>query len=232
MMATRIWRFCFHLLYNRFARAYDLVSRSVSLGHWRSWQRTVLPLLPPPAAGPILELAHGTGDLQIDLIGVGYHAFALDRSPNMGRLARRKLTRRGFRSQLARAEAQALPFGARTFPTVVCTFPTAFIIQPETLTELARVLAPGGRAVLVLVGQLGGSGALARFISILYRLTGQSDQIEADAALRQRFQHSAFALETKIARLDGSAAQLVILTRVPGQSAAVSELSLEFAAKP
>ncbi len=228
---TRIWRFCFHLLYHRFAWTYDLVSRCVSLGHWRSWQRTVLPLLPPPAAGPILELAHGTGDLQIDLIGAGYHSFALDRSPNMGRLARRKLTGRGLRSQLLRAEAQALPFAADSFPAVVCTFPTAFILQPETLGELARILLPGGRAVLVLVGQLDGRGALPRFISLLYRLTGQSDQLEADAALRQRFRHPAFALETKIARLDGSAAQLLILTRTREQSTAVSELSLESAAE-
>ena len=228
---TRIWRFCFHLFYNRFAWTYDLVSRCVSLGHWRSWQRTVLPLLPPPAAGPVLELAHGTGDLQIDLIGAGYHSFALDRSPNMGRLAHRKLTRRGLRSQLARADAQALPFAADSFSAVVCTFPTAFIIQPKTLGELARVLAPGGRAVLVLVGQLDGRGALTRLISLLYRVTGQSDQLEADAALRERFRHPAFSLETKIVRLDGSAAQLLILTRAGEQSADASELSLEFSAE-
>ena len=224
---NRIWRFCFHQFYNRFALTYDFVSRCVSLGHWRSWQRTVLPLLPPPAAGPVLELAHGTGDLQIDLIGAGYLSFALDRSPNMGRLAQRKLAKLGLHGQLVRAEAQNLPFGASSFPSVVCTFPTAFILQPATLRELARVLAPGGQAVLVLVGQLGGRGALARFIRLLYRLTGQSDQVEADEALCERFQHPAFAVKAETVRLDGSAAQLLILTRQRKKPPGVSDVTME-----
>ena len=69
----RAWRsllrFGFRLLYHELAWTYDLVSRVVSLGQWRTWQRTALEHLAARRGDPILELAHGTGDLQIDRPG-------------------------------------------------------------------------------------------------------------------------------------------------------------------
>jgi hypothetical protein len=51
----RLWwglvRFGFRLLYNEFAFTYDTVSKVVSLGAWRCWQRAALKYLAvPPGA--------------------------------------------------------------------------------------------------------------------------------------------------------------------------------------
>ena len=226
-MLSRIRRVCFRLLYNEFAFTYDVVSHCVGLGHWRSWQRSVLTRLPSPDAGPVLELAHGTGDLQLDLLQAGYETVALDLSRNMGRLARRKLAGYGLRTGLVRGDAQALPCGTGSFTSVVCTFPTPFIFQPDTLGELHRVLLPGGQVVTVLAGQLHGKGAMRRLIRLLYRVTGQRDGVADNSALRQLFQHAAFTIETRVVSLDGSAVQLAILTKTTGESGAATDLRLE-----
>ncbi len=53
-------RFFFSLLYHQFAWTYDLVSATVSLGHWQEWVRASLPYL----HGRTLEIGYGPGHLQ------------------------------------------------------------------------------------------------------------------------------------------------------------------------
>src|SRR5260370_38001805 len=84
-------RVCFSLLYNQLAWTYDGVSWLVSAGQWRNWQRSALPFLP---GRPVLEVAHGTGNLLLDLASLGLEPIGLDLSPAMSRIASRKLKRR------------------------------------------------------------------------------------------------------------------------------------------
>lgn len=175
-------RFGFRLLYNELAWTYDTVSYVVSLGAWRCWQRAALKHLGAPAAGPVLELAHGTGALQLDLHALGYCAVGVDLSPQMGRIARRKLRRQGAPVRLARSQAQRLPFAAGAFAAVVCTFPTEFIFAPETLREVSRVLRQGGRLIVVPAGVFTGRGAAEAGLEWLYRLTGQRGGGPGDVA--------------------------------------------------
>lgn len=167
-------RFGFRLLYHKMAFAYDTVSHLVSLGAWRFWQRSVFQHLPHPTAGRVLELAHGTGDLQLDLHERGYHSVGCDLSPQMGRIAWRKLSRQ-TRPRLIRCQAQQLPFPDAAFAAIVATFPTNFIISQSTLCEARRVLIPEGQLIVVLSGYLKGRDPLARFIEWLYHITGQRE---------------------------------------------------------
>ncbi|MEP7294461.1 MAG: class I SAM-dependent methyltransferase [Chloroflexota bacterium] len=90
-MIARLWwrliRLGFHLLYNPLAFTYDWVSWVVSLGAWRCWTGTSLRHLNAEAGATILELAHGTGNLQLDLNAAGYRAIGYDLSAAMGRIA-------------------------------------------------------------------------------------------------------------------------------------------------
>ena len=170
---TRLLRLLFDWLYGPFAWTYDAVAWLVSAGQWRTWQRAVLPLLP---AGPVLEIAHGTGNLLADLLAQGRPAIGLDRSPQMGRIARRKLLRRAPlpSAPLLRADARALPFAAGCFPAVVATFPAEFIADPRSAREAARVLAPGGRLVGALGAWITGNSLPDRAARLLFRLFGQA----------------------------------------------------------
>lgn len=176
-MISNIWwslvRFGFRLLYNELAFTYDLVSYIVSLGAWRCWQRSALTYLPESTEGLVLELAHGTGNLQIDLHARGYRTIGYDLSGAMGRIARNKLKDRGIPARLVRGKAQQLPFPNGQFSAVITTFPTDFITSSDTLHEVQRVLRSDGQLIIVPTALLTGSGIFARLLEWLYRITGQ-----------------------------------------------------------
>ncbi|MCE2472144.1 MAG: methyltransferase domain-containing protein [Anaerolineae bacterium] len=226
-MLTQVWRLLFRLLYYELACTYDLVSASVSLGRWRAWQRSVLRYLPAAEDGLVLELAHGTGDLQVDLLRAGYQTVALDLSAQMGRLARRKLRRAHLAADLIRGDAVHLPCKSASFASIVCTFPTPFIFAGPVLAEMARVLCPSGRAAIVLVGQLRGGGILRALIRRLYRLTGQRDAFLCrPGAISDLIGADAFTVESEIVTLPDSAVQLLILTKAAANAESSPDLSL------
>lgn len=212
---TRTWwrlvRFGFRLLYNEMAWTYDLVSWVVSLGHWRRWQRASLKHLQTTQNDTILELAHGTGNLQIDLADQGIKAVGLDLSPFMGRIARRKLQRKRAKTRLVRASGMQLPFPDAVFKGAVSTFPTEFIIHPDTLAEVHRVLKPGGQLVVVPNGMLTLRGLISRFLEWLYRITGQRGPW-ADDPLKA-FRHGGFSPELVREDLPGSQVWIVVATK-------------------
>lgn len=168
----RLVRFGFRLLYNEFAWTYDAVAWCVSAGEWRSWQRAAIPVLNLPTGAHILEIAHGTGNLHLDLMQAGYTCVGVDLSRAMGRIAMRKLRRAGLTPTLVRASALSLPGARASFDGVVCTFPSDFLMQPDTLREIARVLKPGAPYAIVVHGVLL-RGWWRPFLDLLFQLTGQ-----------------------------------------------------------
>jgi SAM-dependent methyltransferase len=140
-------RLLFEALYkNRYL--YRFASTVPFAGQWRVWQRLVLPRL---VGHDVLELGCGLGDLLADMCEAGYACYAVERSPEMVEAARATLRRRGVGrpAQVLLGEAQRLPFAAAAFDTVVSTFPSEYIFDPDTIAEVARVLRPGGRLVVV-----------------------------------------------------------------------------------
>lgn len=168
----RLIRAGFWLLYHPFAFTYDIVSWVVSMGAWRAWTRAALQFA-TPEDGRVLELAHGTGNLQLDFQTRGYDAVGCDLSPQMGRIAARKLRRAGIDPRLVRCRAQALPFPAGAFRVVIATFPTDYIVNPRTLSEVQRVLTTTGRFIIVPGAAFTAGGIVRRALELAYRLTGQ-----------------------------------------------------------
>ncbi len=188
--------FGFRLLYNELAFTYDVVSKVVSRGAWRCWQRAALKHLTAVPSARILELAHGTGDLQIDLKQAGYETVGHDLSRAMGRITRRKLARQGMTAALSRGKAQQLPYKDRAFMAVIATFPTDFILKPETLAEVRRVLTDDGQFIIVPNGRFVGGGLVRRLLEWLYRITGQmGDEGAFEAQIKAFFDQHGFSLE-------------------------------------
>jgi ubiquinone/menaquinone biosynthesis C-methylase UbiE len=207
----RLVRFGFRLLYNEMAWTYDGVSWVVSLGQWRNWQRAVLKHLNAKSGAVVLELAHGTGNLQLDLAKSGYERVALDYSPAMGRIAQAKLRRNGVSAPLVRARGQALPFADNTFSAVVSTFPTPFIIEAETLQEVYRVLKPGGCLVVVMNAIFTRGGVVKETLEVAYRVTGQRGDWGVD--LPALFEAAGFEVSVAVEPCRWSVAQVLIATR-------------------
>jgi ubiquinone/menaquinone biosynthesis C-methylase UbiE len=201
-------KFGFRLLYNEMAWSYDTVSWIVSLGEWRSWQRAAIKHLNVERGARVLELAHGTANLQIDLRTAGLDSVAVDLSPYMGRIARHKLLRNRIVPRLVQARAQALPFPDGSFPAVVSTFPTDFIVERATLAEVYRILKPGGRLVFVPNGVLTRGGIARQGLEVAYRATGQRGS--GSVRIEERFDSAGFKLSTVTEQCRISMAQVVI----------------------
>ena len=205
---TRALRLFFRLLYGPFAWAYDAIAWVVSRGKWTAWGAAVLPLIP---GGPVLELAHGPGHLLVSMARRGLRPVGLDLSPQMGGLARRRLRRAGFPPRLVRARAQRLPFSDGAFRAVVATFPAEFILDPATAREAARVLAPGGTAIIVPVAVPGGQDLIARALRFLYRITGQ-DRFAPEEAF-PAWRDAGFSLHSEWQQVGPDAVLLLQATR-------------------
>jgi ubiquinone/menaquinone biosynthesis C-methylase UbiE len=209
----KLVRFGFRLLYNEMAFTYDTVSTIVSLGAWRCWQQAALAHLDAKPSELILELAHGTGNLQLDLADRGYTAIGYDLSPYMGRIAQTKLRKNGVAARLARGKAQQLPFPNDTFKAVISTFPTDFIFAPETLREIHRVLTYDGQLLIVPNGVLTGRGMTEAGLEWLYRITGQRGS--ENPAISPFFERFGFDAILKEERCPRSTAQVIIAQKKP-----------------
>ncbi len=210
-----ILKFFFHHLYHRLAWGYDAVAAGVSLGHWRDWIMAVLPFL---GDGSVLELAFGTGMLQAALIAEQRPLVAgLDPSPQMARLARKRLVMSGTRApRLARASAQNLPYRNGAFDTAVATFPSAFIVDPATLGEVHRVLRPGGRLIILPVAWLTGKGPMDRAAAWLFAATRQSPARSAEEAARHftiPLENAGFSASFRHVEANSSAVLVIVGTR-------------------
>lgn len=202
----RFMRFFFHLLYHPFAFTYDLVAWLVSFGKWNDW---VLSIFPHIAGTRILELGHGPGHLQRFLRGRGLDPVALDESLQMSRIAARRL---GQGHKLARALSQSLPFPSNSFDTLVSTFPSEYIVDPRTLSEIERVLIPGGTLIV-----LPAAFPSNRFLKWLYKVTGESPAL-LDEALKERmkrpFIQAGFNTDAQINSLKSSNLVIIIAKKV------------------
>ena len=136
-LVPRLYLWATERLYHQFAWAYDAVAWAVSLGQWSAWRRAALEYVSGPR---VLELGFGTGALLAEMGRRQWDVVGLEMSPQMQRVAARRLRGAGLDLPRVRADAAALPFRSRTFDTVVSTFPSGYILDPTVLAEVARVL--------------------------------------------------------------------------------------------
>jgi ubiquinone/menaquinone biosynthesis C-methylase UbiE len=172
-------RLFFKHLYTTFAWTYDFVANVTSVGQWQNWQRAALIDLPE---GELLEIGHGPGHMLLTLSQRDRRPIGLDASPQMARIASRRLRNHGQPLNLIQAIAQRLPFPGEYFMCVVSTFPSEYIFDPKTLAEVTRVLQPGGVLIVVGVVKIIGRSIPDRFAAWLYRVTGQAGELSENWA--------------------------------------------------
>jgi ubiquinone/menaquinone biosynthesis C-methylase UbiE len=101
------------------------------------------------AAGEVLEVAIGTGR-NLPFYSDGIRLTGVDTSVRMLGIAGDRAAGLGRRADLRTGDAQALDFPDGSFDTVLCTLGLCAIPDDRrAISEMARVLRPGGRLLLV-----------------------------------------------------------------------------------
>jgi ubiquinone/menaquinone biosynthesis C-methylase UbiE len=101
------------------------------------------------AQGRVLEVAVGTG-LNLPHYPVDASVTGIELSPAMMAIAKHRAADLGRDVDLHTGDAEALPFGEAAFDTVVCALSLCTIPDPAAaIGEMRRVLAPGGRLLLL-----------------------------------------------------------------------------------
>ncbi len=143
-------------VYDRLAAVYPLSSM---LFHSRAHRRAVARSGVRDGMN-VLEAATGSGEMFRRLVKVNPAGATIgfDLSPNMaartGRLARRRFP--AARTLCQAVDARQMPFRNETFDAVFCCYLLELLSGDDiacTITEFHRVLRPGCRLTLVLIGQ-------------------------------------------------------------------------------
>ncbi|MGH2740526.1 MAG: class I SAM-dependent methyltransferase [Actinomycetota bacterium] len=130
------------------AREYDLMSEVLSFGTHRRWRRFLVSRVRVPSDALVLDVATGTAGVAIALAhATGARAVGLDQSPEMLAVGGRRVAaaRLAGRITLLEGRAERLPFPDETFDALTFTFLLRYVDDvPAVVSELARVLRPGG----------------------------------------------------------------------------------------
>jgi len=141
-------------MFGRIAPRYDRLNTVMTAGMHHRWRRLATRLAMEGLEGEALDVATGTGDLALALLrqpGVR-RAVALDFVPEMLRLARKKARRQGMedRVELVQGDALRLPFPDGRYACATSGFGLRNVGDlAAALREMARVVRPGGRVVIL-----------------------------------------------------------------------------------
>ncbi len=133
-------------MFDRIAGPYDLMNSVMTAGLHHRWRQRAADLARVGPGDRALDVATGTGDLAIELAGRGAEVVGSDFSEGMLDVAR------GKASQLRweQANALALPYEDGSFDAATVGFGARNFSDLERgLREMARVVRPGGRIVVL-----------------------------------------------------------------------------------
>lgn len=136
-------------MFDRIAGVYDLMNGVMTAGLHHRWRARAADLAHVGPGARVLDVATGTGDLAVELSGrvaPGGEVVGMDFSEGMLELARRKAP--GLRFE--QGDAQALRYADDEFDAATVGFGARNFGDLQLgLSEMARVVKPGGRVVVL-----------------------------------------------------------------------------------
>src|SRR5829696_2484550 len=133
-------------MFDRIAGVYDLMNGVMTAGMHHRWRSRAADLARVGPRSRVLDVATGTGDLAVELASRGAHVVGMDFSERMLELARQKAPALTFDP----GDAQALRYADESFDAATVGFGARnFGDLRQGLSEMARVVRPGGRVVVL-----------------------------------------------------------------------------------
>jgi demethylmenaquinone methyltransferase/2-methoxy-6-polyprenyl-1,4-benzoquinol methylase len=143
------------------AGTYDRANQVLSFGLHHRWRRAAVRASGVAAGDRVLDCATGTGDLALEFAratGPRGAVVGTDFCGEMLALAPAKAERAGLPVRFEVADVLALPYPDGSFDVASIAFGIRNVEDPARgLTEMARVVRPGGRVVVLEFGQPGGA---------------------------------------------------------------------------
>jgi demethylmenaquinone methyltransferase/2-methoxy-6-polyprenyl-1,4-benzoquinol methylase len=145
-------------MFDRIAGVYDLLNSVMTAGLHHRWRERAADLARVGPGSRVLDVATGTGDLAIELarrVAPGGEVVGSDFSEAMLARARAKTPARGVSASIVTprfewGDALALSFEEDSFDAATVGFGARnFADLPRGLAEMARVVRPGGRVVIL-----------------------------------------------------------------------------------
>ena len=133
-------------MFDRIAGVYDVMNSVMTAGMHHRWRRRAADLAQAGPGDEVLDVATGTGDLAVELASRGATVVASDFSEEM--LARARAKDPGITWEWA--NAQDLPYADGRFAAATVGFGARnFSDLPLGIAEMARVVRPGGKVVIL-----------------------------------------------------------------------------------
>jgi demethylmenaquinone methyltransferase/2-methoxy-6-polyprenyl-1,4-benzoquinol methylase len=140
-------------VFDRVAPRYDLMNDLMSLGLHRLWKAFAVGVARVRPGERVLDVASGSGDLARAFArraGPGGEVWVSDINRRMLERGRERLTDAGCLLPAVQCDAERLPFPAASFDCVSVGFGLRNMTSKDAaLAEMARVLKPGGRLVVL-----------------------------------------------------------------------------------
>jgi len=142
-------------VFDSVASNYDLMNDLMSGGLHRLWKRATIAEADVRPGHRVLDLAGGTGDLAIAFakkVGDTGKVVLADINASMLEQGRRRVVDAGVggRVDIAQVNAEQLPFDDASFDRVTIAFGLRNVTDKDAaLAEMARVLKPGGKALVL-----------------------------------------------------------------------------------
>jgi len=140
-------------MFNKISKNYDGLNRVISLGIDVSWRKKVVKIIGKQKPKQILDIATGTGDLAIMMTSLSPDKIiGLDISEGMLEVGKQKIAKANLRDKIDMivGDSENMPFENNTFDAITVSFGVRnFENLDKGLTEILRVLKPGGKFVVL-----------------------------------------------------------------------------------
>lgn len=140
-------------VFDRVASRYDLMNDLMSFGLHRLWKAFAVSIARLRPGERVLDIASGSGDLAqacARRVGPSGEVWATDINHSMLARGRDRLLDVGCMARVVQCDAERLPFGTGRFDCVAVGFGLRNMTHKEAaLAEMARVLRPGGRLLVL-----------------------------------------------------------------------------------